>query len=222
MKPFTILVTIIAVISIVLNIKLLHERKNADLISYKVLEVIDGDTFRIELGGEERRVRLMGVDAPELGKCLGIEAKEKLEELILNKQVLLKDQFSDPYARIMANVFDGEKYINKEILLSGFGRMDYYENPMREDLKDAYAQARNKKVGIFAGICISKTPPISSETGEHCNVKGNIDDNTQKKYYFLSVCRNYSQVTIDLSTEDTWFCSEEEAIKAGFVKSKTC
>ena len=100
--------------------------------------------------------------------------------------------------------------------------MDYYENPQKEALKKAYADARAKKIGIFSQMCLSLTPPISSETGDVCGVKGNIDTNTQKKYYFLPACRNYSQVTIDLSTDDQWFCSEGEAIEAGFAKSKTC
>ena len=164
----------------------------------------------------------MGVNAPELGKCLGNEAKEELIQLTLNKNINLKDQFSDPYGRIMANVFVGKKYINGEILSLGLGRMDYYENPHRNELKTAYGEARGKKLGVFSGACISRTALINPETGEQCDIKGNIDDNTQKKYYFLPDCRNYSQVTIDLSSEDTWFCSEEEAIKAGFSKSKTC
>ena len=158
----------------------------------------------------------MGVDAPELEKCLGSEAKDLLEELVFSKNIILKDQFSDPYGRIMANVFVGEKYINKELLLSGFGRMNYYENPYRNELKEAYGEARAKKLGIFSGVCISKIPSSG------CEIKGNLDDNTQKKYYFLPSCRNYSQVIIDLSGEDAWFCSEEEAINAGFVRSKTC
>src|SRR3989344_4488533 len=121
----------------------------------------------------------------------------------------------------MANVFSGDSYINKEILSFGLARMDYYENPHREELKTAYGEARAKKFGIFSGVCISKTAPTTQE-GMLCDIKGNLDDNTQKKNYFLSTCRNYSQVTIDLSSEDSWFCTEEEAIKAGFSKSKTC
>lgn len=54
------------------------------------------------------------------------------------------------------------------------------------------------------------------------SIKGNIDDNIQKKTYYLPTCNNYSQVVIDLSTDDQWFCTEQEALKAGFTKSKTC
>ncbi len=222
MRLRLIIIFLIALLSLILNIKLLHDRYFIKKPTFKVLEVIDGDTFKIKSDNEERRVRLMGVNTPEAGKCLGDEAKNKLTELVLGKEVVLEDQFSDPYGRIMANVFADKKYINKEMLLSGLGRMDYYENPYREELKNAYSEARMMKLGVFSEICISLTPPISPVSHIPCAVKGNIDDNTQKKIYYLPDCRNYSQVTIDLSTDDQWFCTEEEAAKAGFVKSQTC
>lgn len=212
-SSFLLFVSLIAVVSLLLNIKLLSDRQVFKQETFKVLEVIDGDTFKID---NARRVRLMGVNTPETGKCLSKEAKEKLVSLILGKDVTLKDQFSDSYGRIMANVFIGNIYVNKEMLLSGLGRMDYYENPYKEELKTAYAKAREEKLGIFSSVCIFVTPI------NNCNIKGNIDDNTQKKIYYLPWCKNYSQVIIDLSTEDQWFCTEAEATKAGFSKSKTC
>lgn len=222
MRIYTVFISLVALLSLVVNAILLYDRTNPDGTVFNVIEVIDGDTFTIEINGDTRRVRLMGVDTPEAGKCLGREAKEKLSELILDKSVSLKDQFTDPYGRIMANVFAVSIYVNKVMLESGLGRMDYYENPRRDELKSAYGQARSEKLGIFSNKCISRTPPFSPGSTILCDVKGNIDDNTQKKVYFRPDCNNYSQVTIDISSDDRWFCSEEEAIEAGFAKSKTC
>ncbi|MBI4991067.1 thermonuclease family protein [Candidatus Gottesmanbacteria bacterium] len=221
MRLLFLFILLIAVTSLLLNAKLISDRITSKRAVFQVSEVIDGDTFKIMSNNEERRVRLMGVDIPETGKCLSSEAKDKLTQLVLGKDVVLEDQFSDPYGRIMANVYAGNIFVNKEMLSSGLGRMDYYENPHKEELKAAYADAKFKKLGIFSGICISKTPPVSNK-GIPCAIKGNIDDNTQKKIYFLPGCRNYSQVTIDLSTADQWFCSENEAVTAGFTKSTTC
>lgn len=221
-SPFLIFLSLLTVISLLLNVKLLNDRQTSKQEVFKVIEVIDGDTFKIYQGNQTRRVRLMGVNAPETGKCLSREAKEKLAGLILDKNVTLADQFLDPFGRIMANVFTDGKYVNQEILMSGLGRMDYYKNPRRDELKKAYEEVRKKKLGIFGDACISKTSPVLSTSGSPCTVKGNIDDNTQKKFYYLPACKNYSQVIIDLSTEDQWLCSEAEAIKAGFTKSKTC
>lgn len=222
MRPLLFTISLIAVISLLLNAKLIYDRIISKRAGFRVQEVIDGDTFKIISNRQERRVRLMGVDAPEMGKCLGQKAKDKLSELIMGKDVVLQDQFSDPYGRIMANVFAGNIYVNKEMLSLGLARMDYYENPHREELKTAYNEARKQKLGLYNGSCISLIPPISPITHSPCDIKGNIDDNTQKKIYFLSTCKNYSQVTIDLSTSDQWFCTEKEATAAGFTKSPTC
>lgn len=221
MRPLLFTISFIAVISIILNVKLIYDRLSSNRAVFKVQEVIDGDTFKIKDNSEDRRVKLIGVDTPEVGKCLVQEAKDKLTKLVFGKNVTLTDQFSDPYSRIMANVFVNNLYINKELLLLGLGRMDYYENPRREELKNAYAEARTKKLGLHSWICLSNIAPKSS-SGALCSIKGNIDDNTRKKIYFLPGCRNYSQVTIDLSTDDQWFCTEVEAIKAGFTRSQTC
>ncbi len=222
MRISLIIVSLIATSSLLLNIMLLTGFKFSNSPTFKVLEVIDGDTFKIKSGNEERRVRLMGVNTPEAGKCLSLEAKEKLSNLVLSKDVALENQFTDPYGRIMANVYLNGEYINKEMLMSGFARMDYYENPKRDELKKAYEEARLKKVGLFSDVCVSKTSAVKSASGIVCTIKGNIDDNTQKKFYYLASCKNYSQVMIDLSTDDSWFCIEQDAVKAGFAKSKTC
>jgi endonuclease YncB( thermonuclease family) len=66
---------------------------------YKVARVIDGDTLIIECGaGTEYRVRLIGIDAPEICPVqpFGIEAKEFVENKIA---------MADGYARL---VFDGD------------------------------------------------------------------------------------------------------------------
>lgn len=222
MKIFTIFVSLVAAFSLLLNFKLLTDRSTPKSAQFSVSEVIDGDTFTIENEGETRRVKLIGVNTPETEKCLSNEAKDKLSDLIADKEVVLEDQFSDPYGRIMANVFVDGTYVNKEMLHLGLGRMDYYENPHREELKVAYGEARSNKLGIYSSTCLSLTPPDNPKTGQLCTVKGNVDDNTAKKIYFLLDCNNYSQVTIDLSTDDQWFCTEEEAVEAGFSRSKTC
>lgn len=120
-KILVFFITLIALISLIFNIRFILEKQN---VRFKVVEVIDGDTFKIDFEGG-KRVRLLGINAPEPGKCLSVEAKDKLEKLVLNKTVSLSDQFTDPYGRIIANVFVENIYINKEMAISGFVRLDY-------------------------------------------------------------------------------------------------
>jgi len=50
----------------------------------KVLEVIDGDTFR---GPRKKFIRLAGVDAPELGTKGAAAARNKLADMISSKTI---------------------------------------------------------------------------------------------------------------------------------------
>lgn len=221
-KIYTLFISLVALVSLGANIFLLQNRSAGNKETFIVSEVIDGDTFTIKAGTETRRVRLIGVNAPEPGKCLSDDATDTLSDLLSGNKVALEDQFLDPYGRIMANVFVEKLYVNKEMLRLGLGRMDYYQQPRREELKKVYEEARENKRGVYSKRCLSLTPPTSSDSSTLCDVKGNMDFNTKKKIYFLPTCKNYIQVTIDLSTDDQWFCSEREAQEAGFVKSTTC
>ena len=82
----------------------------------KTLEIVDGDTLTVRaliwLGNEvETKVRILGIDAPELkGKCplerrKAVEAREALARLVDHQAVQLSDIRSDKYGgRVLAHV----------------------------------------------------------------------------------------------------------------------
>ena len=96
-KRIHILLLVFLMVSLLTNGILVYQ----NLERNRVLKVIDGDSFETR---DLKRVRLLGIDAPELDNCLGKEAKEKLSALILGKRVRLKNPLTDAYGRIMANV----------------------------------------------------------------------------------------------------------------------
>jgi len=55
-----------------------------------------------------------------------------------------------------------------------------------------------------------------------CNIKGNINRNTKAKFYHFPGCSTYSPAIVEKFNGDQWFCTEEEAQKAGFTKSGGC
>ncbi len=67
----------------------------------RVVSVPDGDSLQLKDG---RRVRLLGIDAPERGRCMADQARAKLLDLALGKRVRLKDVVTDDYGRTLATV----------------------------------------------------------------------------------------------------------------------
>lgn len=92
-----------------------------------VTKVIDGDTF---ITKNNNRVRLMGINAPEIGQPKAEIATKFLKQKVLNKKVKLiiqEDYMFDIYNRILAVVIvDGEN-INKLLVDNGFAEI--YSDP---------------------------------------------------------------------------------------------
>ncbi len=179
-----------------------------------VVEVVDGDTFFIE---NRQPIRLKGLDAPELGNCYGDQAKKALEKLTLNKKVVLKEPMVDAYKRILALVYIDGISVNEYLIKKGFAYFRSANTSELSHLQAASDYAREQKIGIFGPECYQTQPPDPK-----CPIKGNFDDNSDKKVYFLPGCSYYDATVIMRFRGEQWFCSEKEAQVAGFEKSKYC
>ena len=180
----------------------------------KVIGVIDGDTLVLE---GKSKVRLRFADAPELDLCGGKEAKELLEDLVVEKNVRIDEQIPDQYGRGMAMVYMGETSINKEMLTSGWVRYHHDSTDKTEVMKQAGTYAKEGKLGVY-GKCQSKDVP--DKPG--CIIKGNIDKNSGKKTYYLPTCAQYNFAVVEKDIGEGWYCGEKDAIAAGYTKAKTC
>ncbi len=111
-----------------------------------VTKVIDGDTFIA--GGET--VRMLGIDADEKGYPCYFAAKEKLEALVLGKEVYLEQgkENKDIYARYLRYVlFNGEN-INLKLVQEGFVVARTNEgDKYQQDFIDAENYARINRIG---------------------------------------------------------------------------
>lgn len=116
----------------------------------RVIRVVDGDSFETKDG---RRIRLLGLDAPEIDNCMGFQAKEALEIMIEGKVVRLKDQVRDDYGRNLANVFVASTFVNKEMIKRGLGKYNSGDNKRRTEMRNAYLEAKDKELGIFSSLC---------------------------------------------------------------------
>lgn len=177
--------------------------------SYTVAEVYDGDTF---VTTEKQKIRLAGVEAPELGLWGSDSATKALEKLILNKRVQIKVIYRDPYQRLVSMVYLNDKFVNKEMLLSGW---TYYKNRSKEsssELHLASQESKGKNIGIFGSICTQDINIVNPK----CNIKGN------NNLYHYPGCGQYNNTIVQLYLGDRWFCSNTEAEKAGYTKAQLC
>lgn len=112
-----------------------------------VTKVIDGDTVIVE--GES--VRLLGIDADERGYPCYKEAKKRLEELILNKEVYLERNVvnKDQYGRYLRYIFLNGQNINLELVKEGLAiaRFSPENVKYKEEIIAAEKDAREKGIG---------------------------------------------------------------------------
>lgn len=203
---------IILAVSILVNIFFIGK----NISDRTVINVLDGDTFILNNG---ERIRLLGIDAPELGRCGADQAKEALTKLVLNKPIILSEDKRDTYGRRMGLVYVGSQLVNETMLASGMARPDYDKNSKSERLKAAYHKAVDAKRGIHGTEC-KKTSPVAPSP--NCTIKGNIDKGTWEHLYHLPTCRHYNQIVLDLDLGEQFFCTESEAKDAGFTLAPDC
>lgn len=186
---------------------------SSDLPAYTVARVIDGDTFETT---DNLRIRLALSDAPELSRCGGPEAKKALEQLIGGKPVYVRVTLVDGYRRLLGMVYTKNIFVNEEMLRRGYS---YYpsSNPQFKDvLRPAIEEARAKKLGIHGPTCTQR----ENTEKPSCTVKANIS--TRGKIYYTPDCGIYDRVDVQLYQGDQWFCTKEEAEKAGFRPPVQC
>lgn len=176
--------------------------------------IIDGDTF---LTKSDILVRMSDIDAPEAGRCGSKEATEELIKLLSGKPLYLKIDMLDTYKRFMALVYTPEGLVNEAMLRSGWARIGKRNGPEKEKLEVASQYAIDHKLGIYSEKCLSTKPDKPG-----CDIKGNVRHGDGEKIYILPGCQSYPTTILQKDQGDQWFCTEAEAIKAGFVRSGNC
>lgn len=182
--------------------------------SYEVERIVDGDTF---VTTENQMIRFSGIDAPEMENCDGKEAKEALEKLILNKKLYLKVIYRDGLNRLISNVYDGKGLVSAKMVRLG---MAYYTQAGMQspELAEAANEARSKKLGIYSPKCTQ----LTNLDNPKCVIKANKGIDDRKNLYHFPGCGQYNNTIVQLSLGDRWFCSEDEAKQAGFIKGSDC
>lgn len=123
-----------------------------------LVSVIDGDTIVVDLGGRERRVRLVGVDTPERGACYGKEATVWLTRQVPAGAVLaLVDDSTQPntdqYDRLLRYVEVDGTDLGLQLLDTGHDRPydtgPASDHPRRQDYSQAATRAEDNDRGLW-------------------------------------------------------------------------
>jgi len=127
----------------------------------QVVKVIDGDTIEVYLNGKIQKVRMLGINTPETVdprkpvECFGIEASNKLREILEGKIVRLEEDKSqdnyDKFDRALRYVFLDNENINFKMVNEGYAFEYTYKKPYKfqKEFKEAEKNAHEKSIGLW-------------------------------------------------------------------------
>jgi micrococcal nuclease len=207
---------------------------------FQVTKVIDGDTIEVSTEAGVRRVRYIGIDTPETVhpsrqvECFGREASAKNKELVEGKWVRLERDISDidRYGRWLRYVYVDDVFVNYLLVADGYAKVFTYPPDVTysNNFLQAERQARSQGLGMWGDVCgqwvsslveegILTASQIASQ--KNCDIKGNINSQGERIYH-LPRCQSYTQTLITPETGERWFCTESDAITAGWRKANNC
>ena len=189
------------------------------------VRVVDGDTITVG----ETRIRLEGIDAPETAQTCGRKwfgvwpcgtaATEALVQLIGRKPVSCQPRGLDKYGRTLAVCFVDGHDINAQMVRQGYAWafVRYSTSYVREE-----AAARAEGVGIWQGEAMPawefrsrRWATAEPQAPQGCAIKGNITKHG--RIYHMPWSPWYAQIRMEVGDKGKrWFCTEAEAVAAGW------
>ncbi len=125
----------------------------------RVIDVHDGDTVTVLMpdGTSKCKIRLYGIDAPELAQAGGPESRDHLAALIGESEVLVSVVSRDNYGRSVCRIFVDGLDVNKAMVLDGWAWHYQAYARKEKDLEAAQSMARERGRGLWASP--SPVPP---------------------------------------------------------------
>lgn len=131
----------------------------------QVTAVVDGDTIKaVDAAGTVNRVRVIGIDTPEIGRgkipdeCWAQEARTALVDLLDGKDVELVSDPSqgdvDRYGRMLRHLYTDTGNVAEQLLQQGAGYEYTYSKPYagQADFRSAESAAGAAGAGLW-GAC---------------------------------------------------------------------
>jgi len=201
----------------------------------QVTRVVDGDTIEVSMAGATYKVRYIGVDTPETVDprrpvgCYGREASERNRQLVEGKTVALEKDISetDDFGRLLRYVWVDGEMVNAELVREGYAIASTYPPDVKhqELFLSLQREAIGAGLGLWGPACASPTVPAATGACEYSDtaqpvIKGNISQSTGEKIYHVPGGEFYDKTVVDEAAGERWFCTEQEAVAAGWRRSK--
>ena len=187
-----------------------------------MLDVVDGDTIRLDLSGSQETVRLVGINAPERGECLAQEAGRRLNDLVAGQEIELVPDRSDRdrYGRLLRYVEVDGVDVGAELVLSGLALARRYPpDTMRADRYEVLQQeAADAGVGMWAAEACGEAVSGGEVEISEVRFDADGDDNENLNDEWVRIT-NRGRSELDLTgwvLKDT-SASHRYAFPSGFV-----
>lgn len=193
--------------------------------SYKVVRVVDGDTFVIDYNGKEEKVRLIGIDTPESvhpdaskNTEAGKTASEYTKSLIEGKYVTLEFdvQERDMYGRFLAYVYVDGYMLNKKLLEEDYAVVATYPPNTKyvDDFKAISATVENPHVNNSSTSSTAKPSTGTSSIAEAMYI-----GNSSSLKFHTPGCSAAEKIS---DANKVGFATREDAINAGYDSCGIC
>lgn len=116
-----------------------------------VTYVVDGDTVHVrpEDGGKPVKIRIEGIDAPEICQAGGTAARDALKRQVLGQRVVVQSKTGDVYGRLVARIVMNQQDQGRSLVAQGLAWSYRYQGSA-----GPYAvqqcQAQSARLGMFA------------------------------------------------------------------------
>lgn len=117
--------------------------------SFKVIGIVDGDTYDILVDNQKVRIRMDAIDAPEKGMPYYKVSKKYLSSLIFGKFIEVDMFDEDSRGRIIAHTYSNGLDISAEMLSAGLA-WHYKEHNNEDKYSELEINARNERLGLWA------------------------------------------------------------------------
>lgn len=131
---------------------------------WRVVSVHDGDTVLcLDEANGKHKVRLVGIDAPEIGQAFGTVSRDALRGMVLRQSVEVHGDEQDRYGRTLARLEIDGRDVNREMVAVGLAwhYTRYSDCPLLAAAEDEAQAARR---GLWADR--EPVPPWDWRAGE--------------------------------------------------------